>query len=305
VSSLGFDSIFGAALHVLAWRDALRVALSINVLVWSWGVLALALALRPARRWLGLIGFAAAFQWNLYMGFFSFHWATGLGFFMAAFAVRRRMWRPRHWAILAGTLLIQAVAHVFAAALTGLALGVLALSRSPASRHLRKWGWVCLTVLPVAGVAWLGHLKEIASLQQASVQQMDGPWSWSARLGTVASCFLGGPAWRAWPVVGLALAGGTIFALSADLRRDPDQRAFFVVGSLSLGLTALAPFHLPNWNFFALRFAPCALIYLALLLPTERPAGRWVPAILAVAFSTYAPTRHFRRPRRRMFRTSS
>jgi hypothetical protein len=42
-----------------------------------------------------------------------------------------------------------------------------------------------------------------------------------------------------------------------------------------------------------------------LLLPTERPAGRWVPAILAVAFSTYAPTRHFRRPRRRMFRTSS
>jgi hypothetical protein len=283
VSSLGFDSIYGAALGILAWRHALRVALSVNALLWSWGVLALALAVRPARRWLGLLGFATVFQWSLYMGFFSFHLATGLGFLIAAFAVRRRNWGLHHRAMLAGLLLLQAVAHVFAAAATGLVLGVLALLRSPANRRLREMVWLCLTVLPVACVAWLGRTKEADSLEQ-----MAGLWSLSARLGMLASCFLGGPAWRAWSIVGLALAGGTFFALSADSRRDPDQRALVIVGSLFLSLSVLAPFDLPNWSYFALRFAPSALIYLALLLPTERLAEGWGRTASAAAFTAYA-----------------
>jgi hypothetical protein len=283
VSSLGFDSIYGAALRILPWRHALRVALSVNVLMWSWGVLTLALAIRPARRWLGLLGFAAAFQWSVYMGFFSFHLATGLGFFIVAFALRRPSWRPHHRGLLASMLLLQALAHVFAASLTGLALGMLALSRSPARRRLREWGWMCLTVVPVAGVAWFGRPQGGGLLDHA-----DGSWSWTARLGVLASCFLGGPAWRAWPVVVLALAGGTIFAVSADSRRDPDQRALFIAGGLFLALSVLAPFHLPNWNFFALRFLPCALIYLALLLPAERLAGQRIQALSAVGLATYA-----------------
>ena len=269
VSSLGFDAVYGAALRFLPWRPALRVALTVSVLVWAWGVVALAGALQPARRWLGLIGFAAAFQWSLYMGFFSFHLATGLGFGIAAFAVWRRTWTPRERALLAGMLVLEAVAHAFAAAVTGVFLGALALSRSPARRRLHALGWMCLMALPAASVAWLSHAKG-----DGSQLQMDGAGSWSARLGMVTSCFVGGPAWRSWPMVALAMAGAAAFILSANARRDPDQRALFFTGALSCAVAALAPLHLHSWNFFAPRFAPCALIYLALLLPTESYKSR-------------------------------
>jgi len=282
VSSLGFDTIYGAALRFLPWRDALRVALSVSVLVWSWGVAVLALALCPARRWLGLIGFAAAFQWSLYMGFFSFHLATGLGFWIAAFAVWRRTWTPRERVLLAAMLLLEAVAHVFAAAMTGAFLGALALSRSPAKRRVHALGGMFLMALPAAGVAWLSHAKG------DGVQlQMDGAWSWHTPFGMVTSCFVGGPAWRSWPVVGLALIGVASFIYAAQARRDPDQRPLFVMGALSLAVAAFAPLHLGSWNFFAPRFAPGALVYLALLVPTERLRDR-LRTGSTIALATFA-----------------
>ncbi|HEY5283011.1 MAG TPA: hypothetical protein VIM14_09495 [Polyangia bacterium] len=283
VSSLGFDLIDGMALRVLPWRHALRVALAINVLVWSWGVLVLALALRPTRRWMGLIGFAAAFQWSLYMGFFSFYLATGLGFWIAAFAVWSRTWTFRGRALLAGALLLQTVAHVFAAAGTGTVLGVLALSRSTAKQRTGELGKMCLMAVPAACVAWLSRTRGSGALVQ-----MGGPWSLLDRLGMLASCFVGGPAWRAWPVVILALVGAATFVVRTNSRRDPEQRALFFVGVLFLGLAVWAPFDLPNWNFFALRFVPCAVVYLAVLLPTDKFARSWLRAGLAVALAVYA-----------------
>src|SRR5687768_15017970 len=53
ITGIGFDTLYGTFERMFAWRNALRLSLSVIVLLWGWGVVALAATLGPQRRWLG------------------------------------------------------------------------------------------------------------------------------------------------------------------------------------------------------------------------------------------------------------
>jgi hypothetical protein len=275
LTSHGFALAFGPFDRVLPWRSALRVALSLLVLTWCAGALALARAVHPERAWLGVVLAAGAFQWSLYMGLFSFHLATGFGLLVLAAALAAPRPSPGRRALLAGLLLVQALLHVFPAVLTGFALAVLALSRARPRRRLRALADVAWLGAPAAcvalGMVWVG----LAPLERANAGTA---LDWQAQrpaLWTLARCFFAGPGWRAWPPTLLA-AAAPLAALAASRRGGPGaaDRALLTAGTLLLLTGLAAPLHLRAWDFFSVRFVPTAVACLLVALPFERlPAG--------------------------------
>ena len=94
-------------------------------LLWALGAFCFVRAVRPERSWLGLPLGAAALQWSLYMGFFSFYVATAFGLFILAYAFRSAPERARQSLWLAVLLWLQAIMHVLPAILTGLTVAAL------------------------------------------------------------------------------------------------------------------------------------------------------------------------------------
>ena len=84
VTNHGFTALFAPFDAWLPWQTALRISLALGVLLWAGGAIALVTALRRERIWLALPLAAAACQWTLYMGFFSFHAASGVGLWVLA-----------------------------------------------------------------------------------------------------------------------------------------------------------------------------------------------------------------------------
>src|SRR5208337_1613477 len=107
------------------WQRGLQAALGVVTLVVAWSFVALVRALDPRRTALGFLGFPLALSWTFYMGFWAFALGTGGGLLVLAFAVRtRRREGLPVWACIAVSLflLFAAIAHIFAAVLTGVAL---------------------------------------------------------------------------------------------------------------------------------------------------------------------------------------
>ncbi len=261
-TGLGFDAIFGVAHVFLPWRAAVQATLAVTVLLWAWGFMFLAASAFPARRWLGLLGFASAFQWSLWMGLFPFTIATGFGFVTLGFALRRPRPQP-HWrALIAAALFCQAVFHAFAAFLTGFAVAVIWMTM--AQRRLREMGWLALCALPAIAVAW-SSASAIAQVTEANVIHPE-----STRWLLLARGFVSGPTWRAMPLALLGL--GALAAWIGRSRRGslPNEAAlFWVAGTLTVA-AMVSPLHLPGWQFFGVRFVPMATLLACLLLPTER-----------------------------------
>jgi len=84
------------------------------------------------RLWLGLFGFAAAVQWQVYMGFFSYYIATGFGFYVIAVAAWRPKWSVVWRIVLGAGLACQALLHPVPAVTCGLVVAAIGLWRSPA-----------------------------------------------------------------------------------------------------------------------------------------------------------------------------
>ncbi len=276
LTGVGFDALYGVFLIFLPWRPAVSLVLTVMTLLWAWGVVALATSLGGRRRWLGLLGFATAFCWPLYMGLFSYYLATAIGFWILAFTFRVEIRTARHWFILGAALLAQVFCHVFAAALTGATVALICLWQAPsASERWRTLGRLALAGAPAASMVLLtvgGHTSHGGS-----------SWSFLQRLTFVGRCFVSGPGWRCWPVVALAAAGLGVTIARGQWRRDPRQAVPLLVGALALVIAVVAPLHLPTWQFFSPRLLPFAVILLALLFPADR-AG---PAAAAV-LTTYA-----------------
>jgi hypothetical protein len=96
------------------------------------------------------------------------------------------------------------------------------------------------------------------------------------RLENFGLCFAGGPAWRAWPLVLLALSG-VGWSLLAMARQRKIAAIELSVAVLSLAMAALAlalPFHGEAWQFFSPRFIPIALLTGLVLVPVERLGPR-------------------------------
>src|SRR5262245_48863355 len=76
ITSLGCYALFGALESIFPWRVAFLLTLSLITLVWGWGYFLLCRALGRQRWALGVLGFACALQWSVYMGLFSFVLST-------------------------------------------------------------------------------------------------------------------------------------------------------------------------------------------------------------------------------------
>ncbi len=284
LTALGFDLLFGPLEMVLPWRDALRVALSIIVLVYAWGARTLVVSVHPGRRPLGLLGFALALPWALYMGFFSFVLATGIGFFVLALALRPSPWSPARTAGIGGLLLVQAVSHVFCAAISGFVL-LLVVALNCAPNRLRRFVTLGVVgVLPVAIALYTyGLLSE--PLHAESLAALGSFWpSVPKRVAYLVYLHVPGPVWKAWPILIVALAG-TVDAARRTRRgeqRQPEMPLVLAAAALLLA-AVLLPLHVRGrWEFLSPRFLPVAVVLGISFLGIERLPLSWVKGVRAV-----------------------
>lgn len=268
MTALGFSLVYGPLLEVMSWRRALQTTLSIIGLAWSWGFVALVRAVRPERTVLGLLGFATAFQWATYMGFFSYVLSLSLTFSCAALAIRRDDWTLRHRLMIAGLLSIQGVAHVFGAHVTSLFLLVLVLVRHGVRDWPRQLALLASMGLPVALLTLqaAGYLGESTPLRP---QPPDARIGFLEQLLLLRGLFAGGPPWRGWIPVLLAFGALGSF-LSRAITRSRHERAVAVVAGLLLAAGVLCPVHLSQWEYFSPRFLAPGVMLALPLLPLER-----------------------------------
>jgi hypothetical protein len=274
ITNLGFHWVYGGLERFLPWRQALALALGLQVAVWSAGAFALARSVGPGRAWLGVALSAAALQWSLYMGLFSYHLATGLGLQALAVGAAAPRWSTRRALILSALLLVQALGHVVPAIATGFVLACLALARARPGARLRALLQLGAIGAPAACVALALARVGLATLgdynQGTTGPVLDpGPAPWWA----LAKCFTSGPAWRAWPLTLLALASPLI-AFAARTARRIEDRALLAAGTVLLAAAALLPLHIRAWDFFSVRFLPLGIACCVVTLPFERLAPR-------------------------------
>ena len=271
----------------LGWDRGLRVALSLMALLSAWGFFFLARTLHPDRRAVGLLGFPLALSWSMYMGFWPFAVATGLGFFVLALAVRppEPTWKQR--ALVAALLLGQAVAHVFAAVLTGSALVFLRMAQAPRGKRLSELGRVALTGLPAFAVL-VACVALARNLAGAPLAQGGARLPWPNAIAVLPRTIAPGPLGRALLVTLAVVSAATFAAIRA--RRpatNATDRGLGLAAVLLLLAAVLAPFQITGWQAFSQRFFPLGIALAFLVVPVEqlRPAVRRVtaPVLFALA----------------------
>ena len=281
-SQAGFDYLLALGEMLLPWRAALRACLVFMVLLWAWGVVALAAAVGGRQRmWLGLLGFAAAVQWMLYMGFFPFYLASGFGLYVLALAFLRTEWSVKWRVLIAVALATQALLHPVPALMSTMVLAAIAATRGPPRALGREAVGFVLMVLPVGVIvlASTGPMPASAS----------GFWLMPLAERTLLAmrAFVSGPIWRWATLPAAALAGAGFCIARRQWREDKRQGALLLAGLAFALLATQAPYHIPRWNFFHMRFSPLAAILLMLLLPIERwpRAVRTAGLVLLVTYA--------------------
>jgi hypothetical protein len=267
LTAIGFHLVFSALDAALPWRTALRVSLSLIVVTWAWGHVALCASLHRRRAVLGLLGFASGVPWVLYMGFFSFALSFGLGLLVLAAAIAGWPWTPVRRVGLAGALTIVAVAHAFGAELAGVALLALVVARAGDRRErAREVALLAVMGLPALLIASTPRSMALVSTAWLPVRLL---------ATTLPRMFLPGPLWRAWPPVLLGLAGIVAALVRARRRRltAPDA-AVLAVGAACFVAAVALPLHHSHWEFLSPRVLPPAILLGAALVPVEQLSTR-------------------------------
>jgi hypothetical protein len=266
--------VYGPFESWLGWRRGLQVALSVIVLATAWGFVALVHAINRERWAIGFLGFPLALSWELYLGVWPFVVSSALGLFILALAVRLRLptWRGR--SLLALLLLVQAVAHVFGAVLTGGAILVLRMTRARREERLGELGRVALTGLPAAAVlaacVWLSQATTGAPLASGFAR-----FPWRDALAALPRTIAPGSLGRALVVVlAVIIAGVVAIVRSRRPGTDVDDRALGIAAILLLLIGALAPYQIPGWQFFSQRFVPLGVALVFAVVPLEALRGR-------------------------------
>lgn len=262
-SQMGFDQLFGFLDGLLGWRSGLRVCLVVMTLVWAWGVVALAAAVfQGKRRWLGLMGFAAAIHWQLYMGLFPFYLSSAVGFYLLALFFWRTEWNLTWRLVLSAGLAAQALIHPVPAMCTGVVWLVVTLWRAPGAR-LRELAYLVALGVPAALVAsW--------SLGSHGGRTLTVILPLADRLTLAVTAFVSGPLWRSLTLPLCALSAAIVAVLGKAWRIDRTSGALLSLGLLFALVATQAPTHLTGWQFFSMRFSPLACMFWLLLLPVER-----------------------------------
>ncbi len=267
-ASRGFSALFVPLDSFLPWRTAYRLTVFAILLAWSWGFVALVHAIDARRRWLGLLGFATAFQWTVYMGFFAFVSGTACGLFVIAFAISRERIRPTDVVITSLGLLLTAFLHVFAALLTALVVAAVFLGRSASWRERLRigagFGMACLPLL-VLFIATLIHQGRLVETQPHG--HLTQPLL--LRLRYLHRCFQPGANLRGVLMMSLA-AVGLLRAASRARRSSRVPIALLAVSIGYLAAGACAPNDIPGWYLFSQRFLPLGVMLAISQIDLER-----------------------------------
>ena len=275
ITSLGFGWIFNPLEPLVGWQAAYMTVLAVSALGWSWAVRALIRTIAQSPTPLGLLGFCFAFTWPLYMGFLPFCISGAIGIAAIALSAGQHERTALHYVALGALLLLSALAHVFPAAICGVAALTLAVA-SVDERRIYEAGRLVLCGTPAALIALLvfGAGAENIASQGADANSLF--WQpWGHRIADLGRTSIAGPTWRSLPIV-LAAVAGPLFAL----RRRPNSLVLpaALIALLLLASGLAAPLHMTAWEYFS----PRALLFglalglgaLAAVLPArvDRPA---------------------------------
>jgi hypothetical protein len=283
----GFAMLFAPFDAWLPWRTATRIALSCMVLLWCAGTFLLVRAIEPRRAWIGVGLAALAFQWSLYMGLFSFYVATAFGLCVLAAALAPEPWSRARSGAVACLLFAQALMHVVPAAISGGALLALAAARAAHGDRLRALVRRALVGAPAACLAAVMIAAGFEDLAREANGTAEDWLPARTPLWSLAGCFAGGPAWRAWFPPLLALSA-PLLAWRFRRTRSGTDLGLLIAGATLLAIVVVAPLHLRSWDFFSVRFLPMALCCLALAWPVEHLPSRGLRGLASAALAIWA-----------------
>lgn len=273
LSGLGFLALFRLFEPGLGWQSATSAVLGTIVALWSIGGFLLAKKVEPNRAWLGLFAAATAGQWVLYMGFFSF--AVGLG--LSLFALLAALSRERlSWPVVFATsamLTLVALCHVAVAAMAGLAVLAIFIARERPSRRMRGVVGAMIAGLPAAIIAMLtaSGVGAADAAFQGALATPPWPDGVGDRFFLLARTFTPGTSDRELIPLFAAIAGIVVTVLDLrDRRARPLDIALAATSVLLFAVALASPINLLNWQFFAPRPMPLAVLLGLLTIPLER-----------------------------------
>ena len=268
----GFSSVNTPLEAWLGWRLGLSCSLAIIVLATAIGFACLVRAVEP-RRWpVAFLGFPLALSWELYMGFFPFTVGAALGLLVLALAVAWREPARLRPVVLAFLLFLQAIRHVFTAALTGLVLAALLVARTPGGwrARAREGLRVALIGAPAAGILLVAVLDRGSQVSTPFAHEtLVQPLLMS--LAELPRLVAPGPWWRGLLlllVVGVAVVLGALRLGRKEA--NATDATFLVAGVTLLAAGALTPLHVPGWQFFSPRFLLLGVFLCLATIPVER-----------------------------------
>ena len=274
LAARGFALLFVPLEPLLGYQGATTAILSIGALVGAWSFVSLVVQLRPERRWVGLLGFAFALPWTLYMGFFSFFLSSAFGMAMVAAVVRYDIDSTVKRIVLALAFALIAHMHMFSALLTVGVVGLIVLFRAAPERRLREAIAFGAISLPVFLLALLTIL--FAPEMQAVSNELE--WrSLAERLFALPHLLAPGRLWKGGIALVLLTAGIVSTALrirTGTAHRDEPALLTACIGLIVLGL--LLPLHMPGWQFLNPRFFVVGLPLALALIGLEQLERVWV-----------------------------
>ncbi len=236
----GFGAVFG--LHA-----AEKIAVSLAVLIFSWGVFALVSAATKRPPWylLPCIGLFT-YGWTFHLGFFNYYLSLGLAFFSLAILWRGKGW---DWLIAGAFALLALVAHPLGFAwLVAAAAYVLVADMARKGRHQ--------LLLFVAGAASLVGLHHYLWGHYNVYRGAGPPYEYSG----ADQLLLFGPRYR---VPQIALIAFAVIALAVDVirrRREPNLWKSYAIPLELYILVELAVHLLPGGIHFPPPTAALALL---------------------------------------------
>jgi hypothetical protein len=281
LSGRGFSALYRAVAAVFPWPASLRVSQAVIVLALAFAFAWLCKAVSGKARHSCLLGFALAFSWPFYMGFFAFSISMAIGLMILAFVVSKRegltvLDKAAVWT----AVLVQLFCHGFAVFITLALVGLVVTTRAlmqrsngaPAGWRRATLGnvvWLALLALPsvIVLLVMQSARAQMATLTGAGKTEWASRADWAKvlpRLAVPGSTPLG--------IIVFALALLAIVRTALRLRRGPrrPEELAVVIGAAGLLVAALVlPLNIPGWQFFAPRFLTTGLVLSLCLLGTE------------------------------------
>jgi hypothetical protein len=278
----GFTLLYAPLERFMGWEAGLRVALSVIVLGTAWGFLTLVRAINPERRVLSFLGFPLALTWSFYMGFFAFAIGSAIGLFTLAIVVEQDPKTAKRWGLVALLLLVQAVAHVFSAAVTGALIAGVTLGRGSRQELFGRLGRLVVVGLPAGAVLVLAALTRAPGQVVVAGTVLFTPLR--ETLTMLPRLLLPGPGLRAFVAAGMLLAV-VVAVVSARRRAGGVDRTLALLGIALLVLAIVGPRDVPGWQLMSPRFLPTGALLLVALVPLERARASLRSVMGALVFA--------------------